>query len=70
MLDLRQDVRRDEDRGSAGARVAHEPVELLLVQWIETAGGLVEHQQRRTRRERQEQRELLLVPVRVLAVPP
>ena len=61
-------MRRDEDRGPTGSRVANQTVELLLVQRIESARGLVEDEQRRLRREREEEGELLLVPVRVLAV--
>src|SRR5207245_2629686 len=68
VLHLGEHVRRDEDRRAAGASIADQPVELLLMQGIETARRLVEDQRGRPRRERKQERDLLLVAVRVLAV--
>jgi len=45
-----------------------EAIELLLVQRIEPARGLVEDEEGRPRSEREEQGQLLLVAVRVFAV--
>ncbi len=70
VLDLGKDVRRDEEGSATSAGVADQPVKLLLVKGIESARWLVEDEQPRLRRERQEQRQLLLVAVRVLAVLP
>src|SRR2546423_1756446 len=53
---------------SASRRVADQSVEVLLVQGIEAARGLVQDQEVRLGREGEQERELLLVPVRVLAV--
>ena len=63
VLDLRQNVRRDEDRRAPAASVTNKPIELLLMQRVEPARGLVEDEQGRLWREREEQRQLLLVAV-------
>ena len=68
MLDLGEDMRRDEDRRAVAAGVTNQPVELLLVQRIEPARRLVEDEQGGLRRKREKERQLLLVAVRVLAV--
>src|SRR5438105_6852302 len=68
VLDLGQNVRRDEDRRAPAARVANKPVELLLMERVKPACRLVEDEQGGLWCEREEQRELLLVAVRVLAV--
>src|SRR5260221_11354556 len=68
VFDLREDVRRDEHRRGARSRVSDELVELLLMQRVEPARRLVEDQERGLRGDREQQREVLLVAVRVLAV--
>ena len=57
-LDLTEDVRREKDRGPAVARLGDHGQELVLHQRIEAARRLVEDQQLRPRRERQEQGHL------------
>src|SRR5690242_9860443 len=52
LLDLWQDVRGEEDGAPVGARLHQELVELDLVQRIEAAAGLVEHEQARLVHER------------------
>ena len=69
VLDLGQHVRRKEHRRPRIPSFADELVEDLLMQRIEPAGRLVEDQHRRTVHERDHQKELLFVPVRVLAIP-
>src|SRR5438552_11007741 len=68
VLHLGEDMRRDEDRRATDPGIADQPVELLLVERIESARWLVEDEQCRLRRECQEQGQFLLVAVRVLAV--
>ena len=41
-LHLREDVRREEHGASVGAHLGHHPIELVLVERIEAARGLVE----------------------------
>ena len=63
-------MRRKEHRRPARARLADQLVEDLLVQRIESPGGLVEDEQRRPMHEREDEQQLLLVAMRVLAVTP
>ena len=66
MLDLRQHVGREEHGGAGRPRLAHQLVELLLVQGVEPAAGFVEHQQPRPVHEGEQDPELSLVAGRVL----
>ena len=70
VLDLGEDVRREEYRGAAVALFAQQAVELLLVQRVEPARGLVEDEQVRRVHEGEDDAELLLVAARVLAKAP
>src|SRR6266566_4306584 len=67
MLDLRQDVGGEKDRRSRIASLGDELVELLLVQRVKPAGGLVEDQQLGSVHEGEEDAELFLVATGVLA---
>ena len=66
-LDLAQDVRREEDRLAAPARLADGVAERHLHQRVEAARGLVEHQQVGTGPEGGDELDLLAVPFRVVA---
>jgi hypothetical protein len=54
-------MRAEENGAAAFASLGHAAPELALHQRIETAGGLVGHEQRRPGRERSDQRDLLPV---------
>ncbi len=60
-LDLRQDVGGEEDGPSLFLRLLHHPVELLLHQRVEPAGGFVEDQQPRMVHESLDEPHLLFV---------
>ena len=66
LLDLGQDVARQEDRPALGLGLADDRVELLLDERVEPGGGLVEEQQLRPVLQRDDQPDLLLVALRVL----
>src|SRR5579859_1870555 len=66
-LDLRQDVRGKEYRRATVSRFVQQAVELLLVERVEPAGGLVEDQQVRLVHESEKDAELLLVAAGVFA---
>src|SRR2546428_10966895 len=42
VLDLRKDVRGEEDRPSLGAPLSDHAIEFLLVEWVQAAGGFVQ----------------------------
>ena len=67
LLDLREDVRREEHRLPAVRRLGDAATELLLHQRIEPARRLVQQQHVRSRRERCDERDLLAVALRVRA---
>ncbi len=67
VLHLGEDVRGEKDGRPFRTRFADHGVELLLVERIEAAGGLVENQQLRAVHERDDQRQFLLVAATVLA---
>ena len=64
-LDLRQDVRGQEDRLPAVLRFVHGSAERLLHQRIQPRGRFVEHQHVGPRRERGDEHDLLAVALRV-----
>ena len=66
LLDLGQDVAREEDRPALCLRLADELVERLLDERIEARRRLVEDQQVRPVLERDDEADLLLVALRVL----
>src|SRR5260370_22022454 len=67
VLDLGENVRREEDRRPCVARLTAEVVEGLLVERIEAARRFVEDQEARTLHEPEHDGQLLFVPARVLA---
>ena len=67
LLDLGQDVAREEDRAALGLRLADDLVERLLDERVEARRRLVEDQQVGPVLERDDQADLLLVALRVLA---
>ena len=67
LLDLGQDVARQEDRPALRLRLADEVVERLLDERIESGRRLVEDEQLRPVLERDDEPDLLLVALRVLA---
>ncbi len=66
LLDLAQDVAREEDRPALGLRLADDLVERLLDERVEARRRLVEEQQVRPVLEGDDQADLLLVALRVL----
>jgi hypothetical protein len=66
-LDLAQDVRREEDRLAALARLADGVAEGDLHERVEAARRLVEHQEVGAGAERGDELDLLAVPLRVVA---
>src|SRR5205814_6861505 len=66
LLDLAEDVAREEDRAALALGLTDDLVERLLDQRIEARGGLVEDQQVRPMLESDDQPDLLLVALRVL----
>src|SRR5258708_2948662 len=70
VLDLREDVRRKEHCRATFSRFVQKLVELLLIERVEPAGGLVEDQQLRPVHESEEDAELLLVAAGVFAESP
>src|SRR6266851_4300161 len=67
LLDLAQDVRREEHRAALFASLADHAVELLLVERVEAAGRFFEDQQSRLVHEGLDEHDLALVAGRVLA---
>src|SRR5258708_21842034 len=70
VLDFGQDVRGEEHRSAAIARLSKQLVELLLIQRVETIGPLVEDQNVGLVHERGQDAELSLVAARVFTEPP
>ncbi len=66
LLDLAEDVARQEDRPALGLGLADDLVEGLLDERVEAGGRLVEDQQVGPMLERDDQPDLLLVALRVL----
>ena len=64
VLDLRQHVRRQEDRDARRGALEHHRSELALQQRIESAGGLVEDQELGVVHERLHEPDLLTVALR------
>src|SRR5579884_1448171 len=60
-------MRGEKHAGAHLARLPHHGVELLLVEWIETAGRLVHDEELRPAHEADHQRQLLLVAAAVVA---
>ena len=69
-VDLVDDVRRQEDRPARGLRLAHELEERLLDERVQPRRRLVEDEQIGLVLERDDQPDLLLVALAVLAEPP
>ena len=67
LLDLREDVARQQHRGAAFDRVDDRLLEGRFHQWIETRRRFVEDEQFDVGCERGDQRDLLAVPLRVRA---
>src|SRR6478735_9038227 len=67
LLDLGQDVTRQEDRPALCLRLADEVVERLLDEWVESRCRLVEDEQLGLMLERDDEPDLLLVALGVLA---
>ena len=67
LLDLVQQVRGEEDRGAAGAELAHQLAHVLHALRVEAAGGLVEDHELGRVDERVGDAEALLHAVRVVA---
>src|SRR2546425_1526761 len=66
LLDLTQDVRGEKDCVSFIARLPDHGIELLLVQWVQPAGRLVEDEDAGPVHESLDQHDLALVASRVL----
>ena len=66
LLDFGQDVAGEEDRASLVLGLAHQGVERLLHERVETGRRLIEDQQLRPVLERDHEADLLLVALRVL----
>src|SRR3954454_19060437 len=69
-FDLADDVTREEHRPAGAARLADEVEERLLDERVEARGGLVEDEEVGLVLERNDEADLLLVALRVLAIAP
>src|SRR3954454_4472419 len=69
LVDLAQQVARDQDRGAVAGQRPDQLTDLARALGVEPVGGLVEHQQVLRRQQRRGDREALPHPERVRAVP-
>ncbi len=67
VLDLRQDVRGEEDGASLGAHLGDHAIEFLLVERVQSAGRFVQDEQAWLMHEGLHQPHLLFVAVRIFA---